>query len=116
MVIVNKPNLDMHRNLYTVAVHLVPSVGSQLGGTPVQVRGPCFNPNDRVRCFFGPIPTPGIYESQDSVFCVTPILFKQGRIQVRVEITNSNGVRKFSTYFTSGKYCAYTCKKVKDIL
>ena len=67
----------------------------------MQVKGPCFNPNDTVKCFFGPIPTPGIYESQDSVICVTPLLFKQGRIQMRVDI---NGVRIFYSYFTAGKF------------
>ena len=81
-----------------------PRFGSQLGGTPVQVRGPCFNPSDTVKCYFDTltIPIPGIYESQDRYICVTPFLNKYGRVQVRVEVTDINGVTiLYYGYFTS---------------
>ena len=77
----------------------------------MQVRGPCFNPSDTVKCFFGPIPVPGIYESQNSVICVSPVITKYGRVKVTVQVTNADGVTTFNetALFTSSKYNNSSC-------
>ena len=81
----------------------------------MQVRGPCFNPSDKIKCFFGPIPTPGIYESQDSVICVSPATTEYGKIKVTVQVTNADGVTTFkeTALFTSSKYNNSSCMLYK---
>lgn len=91
--------------LYAAALHLSPRFGHQLGGTAVEVQGPCFDPSDTVMCNFGHIPTPGIYVDQGTVICVCPVMIEHGRIQVTVRIRNTSGVITFgkSSLFTSSK-------------
>lgn len=108
----------VHRNLYTAAVRLVPSVGSQLGGTPVEVLGPCFDEDDTIMCYFGNNLTQGIYVDRNSAICVSPEMDGHGRIQVKVQIINANGNEKYdnNATFTSGKsYFQKQCHIQKDI-
>ena len=84
---------------------LSPRSGSQLGGTPVMVFGPCFEPSDTVECTFGAISTPGIFVSRERFMCVSPAMDVHGRVEVTVEVKDSDGNVTFqgTALFYSGK-------------
>ena len=98
-------------------VLLSPQVGNQLGGTPVVVTGPCFQPNGTTECSFGGISTPGIFVSCKSAICISPAMDALGRVEVTVEVRRENGDITFQgkALFYSSKYalcCGWINNKV----
>ena len=71
----------------------------------MNVQGPCFNESDTVECIFDKTPTPGIYVNRDSVICVSPVMTTYGRVNVTVQIMDTNKHIKFKrdVPFTSSK-------------
>ena len=51
-----------------------PNSGNELGGTPVTVRGPCFNATDNITCLFGNTSVPGVRVSVTTALCISPML------------------------------------------
>ena len=65
-----------------------------LGGTPVQVAGPCFQPTDSIICTFAGIEVIGVYIREMIAVCVSPQLTSIGRILFQMTVyTNSGGVK-----------------------
>ena len=72
-------------DLGTVSIQLYPSYGSVLGGTPVQVFGPCFD-DTSVTCYFDDIEVEGIFVTEDYIMCISPPLKKLGRVTFRIAL------------------------------
>ena len=89
---------------------LFPHYGSVLGGTAVQVFGPCFdNFLDRnITCSFDGVKVPGIYVDENSIICISPALTTHGRVDFILSISNSTVKFKKATFY-SCKYMILLC-------
>lgn len=74
-----------------------PESGNMLGGTVVNITGPCFLPNMRVKCRFDTEEVIGIIINKNRAVCVQPFLMAEG--YVRFEISVGDGA-----YNWKGKY------------
>lgn len=79
-----------------------PESGNMLGGTVVNITGPCFNPNDQIRCKFdvADIVT-GYVVDRNRAICVQPQLFVEG--YVRLEIAIGPNAFKWKGQYYVGK-------------
>ncbi|KAF7263100.1 hypothetical protein GWI33_003617 [Rhynchophorus ferrugineus] len=75
-----------------------PESGNMLGGTVVNITGPCFNPTDQVLCKFDVADVVyGVVVSRNRAICIQPALMVEG--YVRLEIAIGPG-----TYKWKGRY------------
>jgi len=93
-----------------VPISLFPSYGSVLGGTPVQVFGPCF---DRyvdipIVCYFNDIEVEGIFVNENFIICISPPLQELGRVVFRISL-NGISIEFEEVVFYS---CMYVCTNV----
>ena len=75
---------------FTEALLLAPRLGNVLGGTPVQLSGPCFEENDNITCYFGDTAVKGTRLNKDRVLCVSPELTIIGRIALKLKVIRVN--------------------------
>lgn len=61
-----------------------------LGGTVVNITGPCFFPNERVTCRFDTERVQGHVVDKNRAICVQPPLFAQGYVRFEVAIGTEN--------------------------
>lgn len=61
-----------------------------LGGTVVNITGPCFNPNERVLCKFDTESVIGHVIDRNRAICVQPFLMAQGYIRFEISIGTEN--------------------------
>lgn len=61
-----------------------------LGGTIVNVTGPCFNQEMRINCRFNTIQVPGAVINQNRATCIMPRIYITGYIDLFVEVEGSN--------------------------
>lgn len=73
-----------------------------LGGTIVNITGPCFTPNDRVSCRFDTEEVIGRFVDVNRVVCVQPFLLAQG--YVRFEISVGTEKYKWKGRYFVGEY------------
>ena len=65
-----------------------------LGGTPVQIAGPCLQRTDSIICTFDGIEVLGVYISEMIAVCISPQLTSIGRIPFQMTVyANSGGVK-----------------------
>lgn len=57
-----------------------------LGGTVVNITGPCFEPNDRVRCIFDMEEVIGTVIDTNRAICIQPSLQAEGYVRFEVAI------------------------------
>lgn len=57
-----------------------------LGGTIVNITGPCFEPNDRVSCRFDTEEVIGVYVDRNRVVCVQPFMMAQGYVRFEISV------------------------------
>ena len=70
----------------------VPRLGHMLGGTPVFLAGPCFNPRGNITCTFdGSSQTSGVYVSEVLALCVSPSFETGGWKELTVVVWTSEG-------------------------
>lgn len=85
----------MHFYWYLDAAYLplvfAPESGNMLGGTVVNITGPCFDPNERVLCVFDTKQVVGHVIDRNRAICVQPPLMIQGYIRFQISI----GVERF---------------------
>lgn len=74
-----------------------PEYGNMLGGTIVNITGPCFEKNIRVVCHFDTTDVLGIFVDTNRVICVQPYLNSQGYIRFEISV----GTQRFKW---RGKY------------
>ncbi|XP_073816075.1 sushi domain containing 2 mesh isoform X3 [Musca autumnalis] len=65
-----------------------PESGNMLGGTVVNITGPCFDPNVRVMCHFDTEDVLGQYVDRNRVICVQPYLKAEGYIRFEISVGN----------------------------
>ncbi|XP_036324062.1 protein mesh isoform X2 [Rhagoletis pomonella] len=65
-----------------------PEAGNMLGGTVVNITGPCFDPKKRVTCHFDTEDVLGTYVSTNRVICVQPFLKAEGWVRFEISIGN----------------------------
>ena len=89
-----------------ISVTPFPRYGSILGGTLIQVFGPCFDAlvDSSITCHFGEIQTRGLYADEDYLICVSPSLEVVGRVGFKVTVADflieSEEVTFYSCEFT----------------
>ena len=84
---------------------LFPRYGNVLGGTLVQIFGPCFGEfsNSNITCLFGGIEVPGIFVDEENIICVSPASTTYGRVDFALNISNATMEFKRATFY----YCKY---------
>ncbi|XP_026330187.1 protein mesh isoform X1 [Hyposmocoma kahamanoa] len=65
-----------------------PESGNMLGGTIVNITGPCFNPNDRISCRFDTETVVGAVVDKNRAVCVQPRFYHNGYARFEVAINN----------------------------
>ena len=71
---------------------MAPRLGSVLGGTPVQLSGPCFEENDNITCQFGDVAVKGTRLSRNRVLCVSPEFSVIGRVSLKLIIIRADEI------------------------
>ncbi|KAJ9599568.1 hypothetical protein L9F63_009966 [Diploptera punctata] len=79
-----------------------PESGNMLGGTIINITGPCFEPNDKIQCRFGDVVVSGAVVDRNRAICVQPYLNTEG--YVRFEI--SAGIN--NRFYWKGKFFVET--------
>ncbi|XP_076664606.1 sushi domain containing 2 mesh isoform X2 [Andrena cerasifolii] len=75
-----------------------PESGNMLGGTIVNITGPCFNETEKIRCRFETEVVEGIVVDRNRAICVQPFVKAQGYIRFAISIGESK------VYNWRGKY------------
>ncbi|XP_031838730.1 sushi domain containing 2 mesh isoform X2 [Nomia melanderi] len=75
-----------------------PESGNMLGGTIVNITGPCFNRNEKIRCMFETVMVIGTVVDSNRAICVQPFVKAQGYIRFAISIGDSK------VYNWKGKY------------
>ncbi|XP_013171596.1 PREDICTED: uncharacterized protein K03H1.5 isoform X2 [Papilio xuthus] len=65
-----------------------PESGNMLGGTIVNITGPCFNPNDRITCRFDTESVVGAVVDVNRAICVQPRFWHNGYARFEIAINN----------------------------
>ena len=94
--------------VFVDSISLFPRYGNVLGGTAVQVFGPCFDEyaDRNITCSFGGIEVAGVYVDKDTVICVSPALRTLGRVDFTLDISGTT-IKDHKTTFYS---CKIMCK------
>lgn len=82
---------------------LAPESGNMLGGTMVNVSGPCFERDVPVYCRFDTVVVKAQVIDRNRALCIQPMLFAQGYINLTVSVGPDN-------FITQGYY--YIGKKI----
>lgn len=82
-------------------LEFAPESGNMLGGTVVNITGPCFEPSDRVHCKFDTEVVQGTVINVNRAVCVQPKLSVQGYVRFEVAIGNNIERTRFKW---KGKY------------
>ncbi|XP_054014766.1 protein mesh isoform X1 [Hylaeus anthracinus] len=75
-----------------------PESGNMLGGTIVNITGPCFNETQKIRCMFETVWVIGTVIDRNRAICVQPFVKAQGYIRFAISIGDSK------SYDWKGKY------------
>uniref|UniRef100_A0A336M8F3 CSON013620 protein n=2 Tax=Culicoides sonorensis TaxID=179676 RepID=A0A336M8F3_CULSO len=73
-------NIDPEQSI----LHISPQSGNMLGGSIINVTGPCFNPNHEIRCIFDTIEVIGVFVDVNRAICIQPFLTVSGHINLDV--------------------------------
>ncbi|XP_032663680.1 protein mesh isoform X1 [Odontomachus brunneus] len=77
-----------------------PESGNMLGGTIVNITGPCFNETQKIMCYFEDVMVIGTVVDRNRAICVQPHLKYEGYIRFLVSLANNNDNNKWrGTYF-----------------
>ncbi|XP_063705418.1 protein mesh-like [Culicoides brevitarsis] len=81
-------------------LYIAPTSGNMLGGTIVNVTGPCFDEKiTSVRCIFGSYEVTGVIVDKNRAICVQPFLKRQGYIDLNVRVNNDDRKTWHGKYF-----------------
>lgn len=83
-----------------------PESGTMLGGTVVNITGPCFKPTDRISCRFDTESVIGAVIDENRAVCIQPRFWHNG--YARFEIAINNEPYKWKGRFFVGKKNNYT--------
>jgi len=87
-----------------ISVTPFPRYGNVLGGTLIQVFGPCFDVliNSSITCHFDEIEARGFYADEDYVVCILPSLEVVGRVGFKITVPD--------LFIESEEVTFYSCK------
>lgn len=74
-----------------------------LGGTVVNITGPCFLPGDKIQCRFDTEIIDGTYVDTNRAICIQPFVKAEGYIRFAVAVNNGR-------YDWKGKYFIGKCE------
>ncbi|XP_076359572.1 sushi domain containing 2 mesh [Tachypleus tridentatus] len=80
-----------------VRLTFFPRYGNMLGGTLVNVTGPCLKPNSVITCKFDITEVEGVYQSPNHATCISPVVMFHGYVDLAVQ-TDGKG------YYYSNRY------------
>ena len=85
-----------------IPLTLFPHYGNVLGGTTVQVFGPCFDEfvNHTITCSFNEIEVQAIFIDSNSVICISPGLTSLGRINFALTIEDIDAEFQETTFYS----------------
>lgn len=63
-----------------------PKVGNMLGGTMVNVTGPCLNEDSIIECMFENWPVRGIYRDRNHATCISPPVMYHGYVDLSIRV------------------------------
>ena len=91
-------------------ISLYPRYGSVLGGTPVQVFGPCFDgyADAPITCYFDNIEVEGIFVNENYILCISPPLQDLGSVAFTIRL-NGVSVEFKEVVFYSCTYMYISC-------
>ena len=78
-------------------IMFAPESGNMLGGTVVNITGPCFEPLDKIRCRFDTEVVVGTVIDRNRAICIQPYVKAEGYIRFAVAINSG-------AYNWKGKY------------
>ena len=84
-----------------------PSQGSMLGGDIITISGMCSNQlgsGTTVSCLFDTITVTGVYLASNTATCVTPTMFRTGRIPLTITFVVGLSTHSFKGIFTMCMY------------
>lgn len=61
-----------------------------LGGTIVNITGPCFKPTDKIKCHFDTEVVEGKYIDSNRAICVQPFMSMEGYVKLKVAINEGS--------------------------
>ncbi len=70
---------------------MAPRAGNVLGGTAVQVNGPCLEETDSITCVFDGQEVSGVFVTMLIAVCVSPPLSSIGSVPFQLIARSSNG-------------------------
>ncbi|XP_076646307.1 sushi domain containing 2 mesh isoform X1 [Halictus rubicundus] len=76
-----------------------PESGNMLGGTIVNITGPCFDKSDKIRCIFETEMVIGTFIDRNRAICVQPFVKAQGYIRFAISIGESKAYNWKGKYF-----------------
>ncbi|CAH0391044.1 unnamed protein product [Bemisia tabaci] len=85
----------------TLPLVFAPESGNMLGGTVVNITGPCFTPNMKIRCKFDIVDVVGTVVNKNRAICVQPLLMAEGYVIFDIAIDDDK-------YNWKGKYFVET--------
>jgi len=90
-------------------LEIFPRLGTVLGGTPIQLSGPCFDEDDNITCLFNSKSVEGKYLDKNVALCVSPQFEMIGRITLRLLVIQANRNLRYEgqVIFYSSKCCMY---------
>ncbi len=96
-----------------VSVTIAPRAGNVLGGTAVQLAGPCLEETDNITCVFDGQEVGGVFVNTLIAVCVSPPLSRLGNVPFQLIVRSSSGdVRTKGTgeFFSCECMLPYTLK------
>ncbi|CAL8070989.1 unnamed protein product [Orchesella dallaii] len=88
-------DMASHKPMLTFA----PESGNLLGGTIVNVTGPCFDRSQNITCRFNTLRVPGAVIDKNSATCVMPRIYATGYIDFYVEVDGSSDMQWKGKFF-----------------
>lgn len=80
-------------------LYIAPTSGNMLGGTVINVTGPCFSRSTPIYCFFGTIKVQGIFIDPNRAICIQPFMKRQGFINLDVQVGTDQRRTWHAKYF-----------------
>ena len=94
----------LYSNTYVALIPLTlfPRFGNVLGGTAVQVFGPCFDEffDHTITCSFDEIEVQAMFVDSNSIICISPGLTSLGRIDFVLTIENITAEFQEATFYS----------------
>ena len=90
-----------------------PESGNMLGGTVVNITGPCFEKNDKVKCRFDTEDVVGTVIDRNRAICIQPFVKAEGYIRFSISIGNGRYDWKGQFFIGMNHFYFFLKKNIK---